>query len=54
MIVSENITLQLDTPISNTQIENALLTKGVKPLRWAIIGGKDKTFTISVSYDKKC
>ena len=52
MIVSENITLQLDLPVTNEKVEKALLRIGRKPLRWAIIEANNNNIIVSVSYEK--
>ena len=54
MIVSKNIDINIELPVSNEKILNALSAKGIKPLRWAIIQVKENIFTISVSYETQC
>jgi len=51
MIVSENIKIQTKLPPDIKEIETALSTKGIEPLRWAIIEAEGETLTVSVSYE---
>ena len=49
MIVSKTITLKLEKPVNNEQIEQAIYSLGLNPVRWAIVGAEEKVFTIRVS-----
>ncbi len=52
MIISEDIELKLSLPLTSEKIESALLKKGLKVLRWAIIECNDQTIKLTVSYEK--
>ncbi len=49
MIVSEDITLKLDKPVTNEQIELMLKEKGLEVLRWAITEVDGDLYTIRLS-----
>ncbi len=49
MIVSEDITLKLDKPVTNEQIELMLKEKGLEVLRWAITEIDGDLYTIRLS-----
>lgn len=51
MIISENIKVKIELPITAEKIEKAFRKKGIKPLRWAIVDIQETTITISVSYN---
>ena len=48
MIVTKNINIDFTKDIEN--IEKAIISCGINPLRWAIVDSNDKELTISVSY----
>ena len=52
MIISEDIELELSLPLTSEKIESALLKKGLKVLRWAIIECNNKNIKLSISYEK--
>lgn len=49
MIISENIKLKLDKPVTYKQIELALKEQGIKVLRWAITEVSGDTYTLRIS-----
>ena len=49
MIISEDITLKLDKPVTNEQIELMLKEKGLEVLRWAITEVDGDLYTIRLS-----
>ncbi|MBQ1612798.1 MAG: hypothetical protein II085_04915 [Alphaproteobacteria bacterium] len=49
MIVSEDVTLKLDKPVTNEQIELMLKEKGLEVLRWAITEVDGDLYTIRLS-----
>ena len=49
MIVSEDVTLKLDKPVTNEQIELMLKEKGLEVLRWAITEVNGDLYTIRLS-----
>ena len=49
MIVSEDVTLKLDKPVTNEQIELMLKEKGLEVLRWAITEVNGNLYTIRIS-----
>lgn len=51
MIISENIKVKIELPITAEKIEKAFRQKGIEPLRWAIVRVDGEVFTISVSYE---
>lgn len=52
MIVSEDIKLHLELPVTNFQIERFFKEKNLKVLRWAIIKAEGNDFLLKVSYEK--
>ena len=52
MIISENIKLKLNLPVSNSQIEAEFKRLGLNVLRWAIIEANKYEFVIKISYEK--
>ncbi len=53
MIVSENIKIKIQKPISADKIEEELKKNGLTPLRWAVINVENDIYTISLSYIRK-
>ncbi len=51
-IISEIIDIPNNGNPSTEYIENELLKKGIKPLRWAIVKISKNFFTINCAYDK--
>ena len=49
MIVSKDVKLKLNTPITNEQIEIKLKELGLDVLRWAVVDVVDNVYTIRVS-----
>ena len=49
MIISKDITLKLDSPITNVQIEAKLNELNLNVIRWAITDTVDNEFTIRIS-----
>lgn len=49
MIVSKDIKLELDFPITNELIETKLDELGLNVLRWAVVDVVDNVYTIRVS-----
>ena len=49
MIVSKDVKLKLDTPITNEQIESKLKESGLDVLRWAVVDVIDNVYTIRLS-----
>ncbi len=52
MIISENITVKIQLPITATKITSAFNERGIEPLRWAIVSADAEVFTINVSYEQ--
>lgn len=52
MIISENITVKIQLPVTTAKIESVFKEKGIEPLRWAIVGTDAETFTINISYEQ--
>ena len=49
MIVSEDITLELDKPVTNEQIIFFLNRNRIDALRWAIVNVKGDIYTLRIS-----
>ena len=49
MIISKDITLKLDSPITNAQIESKLNELNLNVIRWAITDTLGSEFTVRVS-----
>ena len=50
MILSKDIKLKLNKPVTNKKIKASLTDKGFDVLRWAITEINDDEYTIRISY----
>lgn len=53
MIVSECVKLELSVPFDNSDIESALIKRGIDPLRWAVTEADNGYVVLNVSYVKE-
>ena len=51
MITTETVTIPYTN--DNEVIEKELYSRGIEPLRWAVVSADDKDLLISVSYEIK-
>ena len=50
MIITEDIKLELKIPVTNEQVEKALIERGINFIRWAITAASGNNFTIRTSH----
>lgn len=50
-ILTKNIELEVDLPITTLDIDKALAEKSIKPLRYAIVKVEGNILTINVTYE---
>ncbi len=53
-ILTKNIDLELNLPITTESIYNALAKRGIEPLRFAVVKVSDDILTLNVSYENLC
>ena len=53
MIISKNIKLKVNLPLTNLQIDNELAKLGLSAVRWAVIDIDKNVVTLKISYEKQ-
>lgn len=52
MIISKNIEISIEKPVTTEQIEAGLESLGIDPVRWAIVDVGENSVTVCVSFEE--